>query len=117
MTLQIEFTWLIGLCFVFIGAMWALAKLLMAQTFKQLDARFESQDLARTKAQEHWEARFGQIEALARSNERDLLTMRGDLPNIYVRREDHIRGQSVIEAKLDAISSELKMVQIKGGKS
>lgn len=116
MTLQIEFTWLIGLFVLFISAMWALSKLLMAQTFKQLDERFNSQDKARTKAQEHWELRFGQIETLARSNERDLLTMRGDLPNLYVRREDHIRGQSVIEAKLDAISSELKMVQIKGGK-
>jgi hypothetical protein len=43
--------------------------------------------------------------------------MRGDLPERYVRREDHIRSQSVIEAKLDAISTELKMVQIKGGRA
>lgn len=106
----------LGLCIAVITAFWALAKLLMIQTFKQLDTRFASQDAARTKAQEHWEFRFAQIEALARSTEKDLLMMRGDLPNLYVRREDYIRGQSVIEAKLDAISTELKLVQIKGGK-
>ena len=38
------------------------------------------------------------------------------LPNLYLRREDYIRGQSTIEAKLDAIATELKMVQIKGSK-
>lgn len=113
MTLQIAVT--LGIAIV-VG-FWALAKILMAQVFRQLDARFSSQDEARTKAQDHLELRFTQIETLSRSTERDLLTMRGDLPNLYVRREDHIRGQSVIEAKLDAISSELKMVQIKGGKA
>jgi hypothetical protein len=97
------------------GGFWTLTKLLMTQTLKQLDARFLSQDTARTKAQEHWESRFSQIEALARSNERDLLVMRGDLPNQYLRREDYIRGQSTIEAKLDAIATELKLVQIKRG--
>lgn len=98
------------------SSFWALSKLLMSQTLKQLDDRFKSQDSARTKAQEHWELRFTQIETLARSNEKDLLVMRGDLPNLYLRREDYIRGQSTIEAKLDAIATELKMVQIKGGK-
>ena len=99
------------------GGFWALVKMLMSQTIKQLDDRFKTQDVARTKAQEHWEQRFTQIEALARSNEKDLLVMRGDLPNLYLRREDYIRGQSTIEAKLDAIATELKMVQIKGGKN
>lgn len=113
MTIEIA----IGLCVAVIGGYWALAKVLMAQTFKQLDARFASQESTRKTSQEHWEARFTEIERLTRNNERDFLTMRGDLPNLYVRREDHIRGQSVIEAKLDAISTELKMVQINGGKA
>lgn len=123
------------------GGFWTLSKMLMSQTLKQLDERFKSQetartkaqenwelrftqlddslksqDTARTKAQDHWEIRFGQLESLARSSERDLLVMRGDLPNLYLRREDYIRGQSTIEAKLDAIATELKMVQIKGSK-
>lgn len=116
MTLQIEFTWLIGLFVLFVGAMWALAKLLMAQTFKQLDARFESQDEARTKTQEHWESRFAAIEALARTTEREMLLMRGDLPNQYTRREDTILNQSVLQARLDALMNEVKMLRIEGGK-
>ena len=37
------------------------------------------------------------------------------LPLEYVRREDHIRNQTVIEHKLDAIANELKQVQIRQG--
>jgi hypothetical protein len=40
-----------------------------------------------------------------------------DLPVSYVRREDYIRGQTVIEAKLDSIFSSLKAVQIQRGNS
>lgn len=49
--------------------------------------------------------------------ERDFLKHLADLPIHYVRREDYVRGQTVIEAKLDAIANELKLVQIAGGKS
>ena len=49
--------------------------------------------------------------------ERDLLTLKAELPEKYVRREDYIRGQTIIEAKLDAISSALTQVQIRGAKS
>ena len=49
--------------------------------------------------------------------ERDFLKHLAELPVHYVRREDYVRGQTVIEAKLDAIASELKSVQIQGGKS
>lgn len=49
--------------------------------------------------------------------ERDFLKHLADLPIHYVRREDYVRGQTVIEAKLDAIANELKLVQIAGGKT
>lgn len=97
-----------------IGGFWTLAKLLMLQVLKQLDARFSSQEEQRSKSQAHWEARFIQIESLTRANEKDLLLMRGDLPNLYVRREDYIRGQTIIESKLDAVYSKLELVQIQG---
>lgn len=106
----------VAICIAVIGGFWALAKLLMMQTLKQLDARFSAQEEIRTKSQEHWESRFMQIESLARATEKDLLLMRGDLPNLYVRREDYIRGQTVIESKLDAVYSKLELVQIQGAK-
>ena len=35
------------------------------------------------------------------------------MPLHYVRREDYIRGQSVIEAKLDALGSKLEAAQLR----
>ena len=64
--------------------------------------------------------RFGAIEQEAtawRDLERSFLNLRAELPEKYVRREDYIRGQTVIEAKLDAIATELKLVQIRGANS
>lgn len=37
--------------------------------------------------------------------ERNLLRLIADLPLAYVRREDWVRGQTVIEAKLDALAA------------
>lgn len=51
-----------------------------------------------------------------RKVERDLMLLRVELPEKYVRREDYIRGQTVIEAKLDAISTRVQLVQIQGAK-
>ena len=127
MTLQIEFTWLIGLFVIFIGAMWAIGKMLIGQfgkriderftaQEKRLDERFATQEVARTQAQEHWESRFTQIETLARATDREMLLMRGDLPNQYTRREDTIRNQSVLESRMDALMNEVKMLRIEGGK-
>lgn len=41
--------------------------------------------------------------------ERDLLLHKAELPLHYVRREDHIRGQSTIEAKLDSLAARMGM--------
>ena len=43
----------------------------------------------------------------AEENEKDLLRLRAELPVEYVRREDWIRNQTVIEAKLDALAAKL----------
>lgn len=40
--------------------------------------------------------------------ERDWLRWQAELPMHYVRREDYVRGQTIIEAKLDAIAIEQK---------
>ncbi len=51
-----------------------------------------------------------------RQFEKEFLTFQRDLPVLYVRREDYIRGQTVIEAKLDALYSKLETVQLQGAK-
>lgn len=116
MIFQIEFTWLVGLLLMFFGAVWAFGKVLLKQIEKRLDERFAAQEVVRTEAQAHWENRFMQIESLARATDREMLLMRGDLPNQYTRREDTIRNQSVLEARMDALMNEVKMLRIEGGK-
>ncbi len=49
-----------------------------------------------------------------RTVERELMALRAELPERYVRREDYVRGQSVLEAKLDAVASKLELVQLQG---
>lgn len=99
---------LVGIGAVFTG----LGKLLLFQHARHIDERFDG-FAAKFLALE--QADIKEQEAL-RSLERDLLRMQAELPEKYVRREDYIRGQTVIEAKLDAISSEVKLVQIQGAK-
>jgi hypothetical protein len=43
----------------------------------------------------------------ADDNEKSILRLRAELPLEYVRREDWIRNQTVIEAKLDALAVKL----------
>lgn len=67
--------------------------------------------------QKDFNERFGTLDDQAKAwgrLEREFLRFKADMPINYVRREDYVRVQSVIEAKLDAIAAELKRVQIDG---
>jgi hypothetical protein len=46
--------------------------------------------------------------------ETQLLELRVELPERYVRREDYIRGQAVVEAKLDALAGKVDVLRIQG---
>lgn len=81
------------------GAFAALGRLMMAQFVRGLE-RSIGQIKADSSKWHELELRFYQHLA--------------ELPVAYVRREDYVRGQTVLEAKLDAIAAELKSVQIKG---
>jgi hypothetical protein len=43
--------------------------------------------------------------------EKDLLRLKAELPLDYVRRDDWIRNQTVIEAKLDGLASKLEAIK------
>ncbi len=92
--------WQVGTLLVcLIGAFAAMGSLLVAQFERRMDERFKSLD----DASKAW-----------RDVELQVAAMRFETAEKYIRREDYMRGQTVIEAKLDAISSELKIVQIQG---
>ncbi len=120
MQVTLDLWHVISLAVSFFGASAAAGKLLLSQTQRHLDERFNSQESARAANHEQVSRRLDNMEAAAREEsgnwariERDLLAMKADLPLHYVRREDYIRGQSVIEAKLDALGSKLEAAQLR----
>ena len=125
MHVQIELwallTFLIGLLVTFLGCVFGFAKVLGGQIDRRLDEKFQAQETAREAGakslREHIDRyiALGDRTATQVTNlERDFLKWQADLPVHYVRREDYVRGQTVIEAKLDALYNKLEVVQIKG---
>lgn len=108
-----------------VGGFWAVVKLALWQFEKRLterfnmqetarvednanlDRRFALQEKARVAAKEDWDRRFGDLDRGQRNLERDFLGFKAELPVNYVRREDAIREQTIINAKLDALAVRL----------
>lgn len=105
MRITFELWQLITLATVLAGAYAGLMKLLLVQFERRMDGQFHAMT----------EHRNADAKAL-RDVERDYLKLLADLPEKYLRREDYIRGQTVIEAKLDAIAKDVQAVQIQGAK-
>lgn len=104
--MQMDFTqavgWAISLLGIFSTLVFGLVRLLLGQLEKRLAERFAAQD-----------REIAQIADL----ERQLLRFQADLPLQYVRREDYVRNQTVIEAKLDAVFAKLELIQINGARN
>lgn len=122
MSVQLELWQLITLLVAFIGGCAGVGKVLLAQMQQHLDSRFEAQEQLRLTYHEQLKTRLDGIEVAGREEaaqwqrvERDLMLLRAELPAQYVRREDYIRGQSVIEAKLDGLALKFENVLLKGG--
>ncbi|MDR0996764.1 MAG: hypothetical protein LBL69_03760 [Zoogloeaceae bacterium] len=101
---------LASLAFPILGAIWAVVEIAFSQYEKRQVERNVEQDKRLVNIGETLKKEADEWKRL----ERELMTLKADLPLQYVRREDYVRGQSVIEAKLDALYSELKLVQIGG---
>ncbi|WP_447588667.1 hypothetical protein [Aquipseudomonas campi] len=116
--------WAISLLGIFTTLVFGLVKLLLAQFEKRLGERFAAQDEARKAASKHWEESFAKVlerqekdaQALQQL-ERSFLKFQAELPIHYVRREDWVRGQSVIEAKLDGLALKFENIILKGGRN
>jgi len=115
--------WATGLLSIFVGIVTGLVKLLLGQFEKRLADRFAAQDAARQSASRHWEESFAKLldrqdkEAeTVKQLERAFMRFQADLPLEYVRREDWVRGQSVIEAKLDGLALKFENVLLKGAR-
>ena len=121
MNIQMELWHLILLLIAFFGCVGAFGKILLDQVEKRQAERFAALDKARDEGQRNLRETFDahiteerRNAASLQSLERDFLRWQADLPLHYVRREDYVRGQSVIEAKLDALYNKLEVVQLRG---
>ncbi|OSN03192.1 hypothetical protein [Lonsdalea iberica] len=103
MKVEIEFWTLVGLLLSFMGFVFAVAKMFFAQMEKRQAEQFMALDTS-------FRTSMGDLNSL----EREFMAFKADLPLNYVRREDYIRGQTVIEAKLDALYNKLELVQQHG---
>lgn len=124
MEVRLELWHLIVLLLAFFGCVAAFGQLLLDQMEKRLQERFEAQDVARKEGQETLRKTLDVHLDVERTNaiglqalKEDFLRLQADMPLHYVRREDYVRGQTVIEAKLDALFNKLEVVQLKGAKN
>lgn len=120
MQVTLDLWHVISLAVSFFGASAAAGKLLLTQTQRHLDDRFNAQEAARLANHEQVQRRLDSMEASAREEmgnwqriERDLLKMQAEMPLNYVRREDYIRGQSIVEAKLDGLATKIDNAQLR----
>lgn len=121
MTVTVEFWYLVGLLLGFLGVVFTFGKLLLGQIEQRLDQRFKAIDEANKATSNHWDTRFAELMEQNRREadgwqriEKDFLRFQADLPLQYVRREDYVRNQTVIEAKLDSLALKIENVQLKG---
>lgn len=121
MKIEMELWHLVWLLLAFFGCVGAFGKVLLDQFEKRLGERFSAQTAAQqvadTSLQNTLQQHLGELKktsAKVGDLERDFLNWKAELPEKYVRRDDYIRGQTVIEAKLDAVYERLALVQLRG---
>ena len=98
-TLEMPVWQMISIAVTILGAFVGVMKMLLVQMERRLDQRFAIVD----KDSE----RLRQVEI-------GMERLRGDMPLHYVRREDWVRNQSIIESKLDGLALRLENAQLKG---
>lgn len=103
------------------GLLLVLGRVLINQFSRRLAERFDTLEAAREASTQHWNTQFLALEKCAAEEarewqriEREILLMKADLPVHYVRREDYIRNQSVIEAKIDGLALKIENALLRG---
>lgn len=119
MSIEFNLSNIIFVLIALISGVWALVKIIAIQ-FKgeikrDLIGHFKVQDVKILAQYEKLNSRLDTLDAAAKADagqwqrvERELLTFKADLPMNYVRREDYIRGQSTLEAKIDGLGMRLE---------
>lgn len=110
MQIELELWHLITLLLAFFGCVGAFGKILLSQFEKRLETHFEAQDKRFSGIENSTEKAGAEWLRL----EREFNDFRASLPLTFVMRDDYVRNQTVIEAKLDAVAVRIENLQLKG---
>lgn len=108
--IELPIAQVVVLALAFAGAVATVCKVLFSQFEKRMADRFHAHDETLKRFLDEQAGAVRKVQEL----EREFLLFRADMPNQYVRREDYIRNQTVIEAKLDGISLRFENLTLKG---
>ena len=122
MNVHLDFWQAVSLLITIVGAFAGGGKLLLFQIDKRLDLRFSTLEASGKEADRelrdilkaHIEAENMTAKQLL-DLERQMLNWKAELPLQYVRREDFIRNQTIIESKLDGLALKIENAQLRGG--
>jgi hypothetical protein len=107
-----EIVAIVGVVLTILSGVWAVAKWFDVK----LDARFAAQEKAREAGVRLWAERMGGIEQRLGDTEKDVRQILIELPREYVRREDWVRSQTIIEGKLDALALRIENALLRGNR-
>jgi hypothetical protein len=105
MKIELELWHLLTMGFMFVGTLFGFGKLLLARIDKDfgvLADRLMRIEHARTTDLNNWQ-----------NLEKDIIRLRGDMNSNFVHREDYIRGQSVLETKIDALANKMETLVLR----
>lgn len=109
MKIEFEVWHLVTLLLTLAGAFFTLAKLLLGQQLKHIDAAFAAQNARLAAIEQANKDEVGNWHRI----EREILQLKAELPLNYVRREDYVQTVATIMAKLDAISLRMENILLK----
>lgn len=108
--IEVDFWDLVGfaasLLIGFAGIIAAAGKIIVAQFRARINERFDALQASRDSDAQS-----------ITSLEREFLRFQADLPLHYVRREDYVVNQSLIEAKLDGLATKIDNVLLRAAAS
>lgn len=85
----------------------AFARFFMSQMERRLDTRFIALEEARHQSQQQWLAQFEALGDSQTRTEQRTMSLLSELPLQYQRREDAIRHETAVIARIDALGEKL----------
>jgi chromosome segregation ATPase len=111
--LELNVANVLAILIAFIGALWALIKIIAHQQKTNFEQKME----ALTSAMKSVSASVDKDRESTRALERQLMDLRAELPRDYVRREDFIRAIATIETKIDNLALRMERALDNRGES